>query len=87
MRLVDFNPIGGATSPLLFSWDELKYCSLETEDNGERREIRAGVLSSSRSEAEPEGKLSPFIEKDYPMKKNPYASFLSQGQFLRITSY
>ena len=28
VRLVDFNPIGGSTSPLLFDWDELPYgCS------------------------------------------------------------
>ncbi len=25
MRLIDFNPIGGTTSPLLFDWDELPY--------------------------------------------------------------
>jgi hypothetical protein len=25
VRLVDFNPIGGSTSPLLFDWEELRY--------------------------------------------------------------
>ena len=28
VRLVDFNPIGGSTSPLLFDWDELPYGSI-----------------------------------------------------------
>lgn len=31
VRLVDFNPIGGSTSPLLFDWDELPYgCTAST---------------------------------------------------------
>lgn len=25
MRLIDFNPVGGTTSPLLFDWEELRY--------------------------------------------------------------
>ena len=25
MRLLDFNPVGGTTSPLLFSWEQLGY--------------------------------------------------------------
>lgn len=25
VRLMDFNPVGGFTSPLLFGWDELGY--------------------------------------------------------------
>lgn len=29
VRIVDFNPPGGTTSPLLFSWEELAYPSLQ----------------------------------------------------------
>ncbi len=25
VRLMDFNPVGGSTAPLLFEWDELGY--------------------------------------------------------------
>ena len=25
VRLMDFNPVGGSTAPLLFDWDELGY--------------------------------------------------------------
>lgn len=25
VRLMDFNPVGGVTAPLLFDWDELGY--------------------------------------------------------------
>ncbi len=28
VRLIDFNPIGGTTSPLLFDWDELPYAHI-----------------------------------------------------------
>lgn len=28
VRLMDFNPVGGSTAPLLFDWDELGYGEL-----------------------------------------------------------
>ena len=39
--LVDFNPFGGLTQPLLFSWDELK----PSEDGDDGPELR--LVSSS----------------------------------------
>lgn len=39
VRLIDFNPIGGTTNPLLFAWEELGYadqaaCQAAPENNG-----------------------------------------------------
>lgn len=65
MRLVDFNPIGGATSPLLFTWDELKYCSLETEDNEDQEKCVNQTLNNTTSEVEPEGKHSPIAADEH----------------------
>lgn len=35
VKLVDFNPVGGTTSPLLFSWDQLGYGAAESPDRHE----------------------------------------------------
>ena len=40
--MLDFNPVGGFTSPLLFSWRELGYSSRELERGGGEEEEGSG---------------------------------------------
>lgn len=37
VRLMDFNPIGGSTAPLLFDWDELGYGESPAEHAASQR--------------------------------------------------
>jgi hypothetical protein len=52
VRLVDFNPIGGTTSPLLFDWDELSYSLAGTAaSHGTQLSAAAAIL---RRDEEPD---------------------------------
>ena len=55
-RLVDFNPIGGSTSPLLFDWDELPYgCSSTTAATSANAQQAPGVCGTGSAVAVNDG--------------------------------
>lgn len=66
VRLIDFNPIGGTTSPLLFDWAELNY-SLPTQHafSSEHNEPSASN-GHSATEGTPNGRCSPLTEAVSP---------------------
>ena len=41
IRLLDFNPVGGATSPLLFTWEELGYPENSPSDHPEPHQAQS----------------------------------------------
>ena len=59
MRLIDFNPVFGTTSPLLFDWDELPYGAAPTPAAPERaqhdgcEQSQAALQPASPADAQP----------------------------------
>lgn len=51
VRLIDFNPVGGTTAPLLFTWEELGFGQEEGGAAGEAASEAAGEAGAAAEEA------------------------------------